>query len=535
MSVECGDDVVVIDCGVMFPPTEQGVDVLVPDFGHLLDCRDRVRGVVLTHGHEDHIGALPYLLAALPVPVHGPPYALGLVRERLAEHGMVDRVKLVPTAPRTTFRLGDVEVEPIRVTHSIADATALVLRTPGGTLVHSGDFKIDDEPTDGVRFDAERLREVGHEGVDLLWSDSTNSDLEGRSGTEASVARALEPVVRATTGRCIVGIFSSNVHRLRAVIALARATDRSLVCLGRSARTHLRVATELGHLADAADLLVGPDMLVTLPRHKQMVVASGTQAEKGSALARLAAGEHPAMTIEPGDVVVLSARAIPGNERAIQSLVDGLERQGATVRFPVTDPGLHVSGHGGREEQRAMIDLVQPRGFVPVHGYFHHLSRHAALARASGVENVLVIEDGALAECDGGRLSVVGRVPSGRVAIDAGQRVAESVLRDRALLGTTGLAIAVVVLRPDGTLARDPTVITRGVIDERDDTQLLAGARRAVATSIDPRSRANALDRPDPGDLRDTVRRALRRYFHKNGGPRDLATMAIVLDSSDWG
>ncbi|MCC7538190.1 MAG: ribonuclease J [Deltaproteobacteria bacterium] len=534
MSVECGDDVVIVDCGVMFPPTDVGVDVLLPDFAHLLANRDRVRALVLTHGHEDHIGAVPFLVKELRVPVHGPPYALGLVRERLAEHGLANDVKLVPTTPRTPFRAGRMEIEPIRVTHSIADATALVLRTDGGTLVHTGDFKIDDEPTDGAKFDAERLREIGREGVDLLWSDSTNSDLPGRAGSEASVARALSEVVENATGRVIVGVFSSNVHRLRAVLAAARRTGRLVACLGRSARTHLRVATELGHLPDASDILVPGDALSTIARSKLLVVASGTQAERGSALTRLAGGTHPALVLEPGDLVVLSARAIPGNERAIQGLVDGLERQGAIVRFPVTDPALHVSGHAGREEQRTMIELVRPRGFVPVHGYFHHLSRHAALARSMGVDDVLVIEDGALAECTRGRLSVVGKVPTGRIAIDEGQRVAASVLRDRALLGTTGIAIGVVVLRPDGALARDPTVITRGVLDERDEPQMLAGARRAIAAALDPRSRSDQLDRPDPIETRDTVRRALRRYFRKTGGPRGLTTMAIVLDSSDW-
>ncbi len=524
MAIEADDDIVVVDCGIMFPDRDFGVDVIHPDFSWLFDRADRVRGVVLTHGHEDHIGALPYLLRELELPVYGPPYALALARERLAELRVDGDLR--DTTPRAAFELGHIEIEPIRVTHSIADATALVIRTAHGTLVHSGDFKIDPTPSDGEQFDVARFEEVGREGVRLLLSDSTNADVPGTSGSEQGVADALDKIVREAPGRVVIAQFASNVHRLRAVLRAAERAGRKVCLLGRSVQNHMRIATQRGYLPDTAGRLIGADAARGQPRKSLLCIVGGTQGEAAAALPRLAAGTHGDLELEAGDTVVLSARTIPGNEQTVNSMIDDLERRGVIVRFRGTDSDVHVSGHACQDEQRRLIELCAPRGFVPIHGAYHHLSRHAELARAVGVSDTLVVENGAVVDVGAGPLEVTDTAPQGRVHVDAGEEIPSEVLRDRHLLAELGMAVVVVVLGRAGSVVGTPDVVTRGVVHEEAEPELIAGARTYVADAIAAGRSSHAWD--DDEDVRELARRALKRYFARRIGRKPLTYGVVV-------
>ena len=402
LALEQQGEVLVVDCGVTFDDRGLGIDVVHPDFTALE--RYRVAGLFLTHGHEDHIGAIPYFLRRFDVPVYGPRYALGLVRERAAEHEILDHVTLHEVTPRQRVQVGSFEVEPIRVTHSIADATALAIRTDAGLVVHTGDFKFDDAPPDGETFDVARFQALAVEGIRLLLSDSTNIDARGPTGSEGAVGHALDDIVAAAEHAVVVAVFASNVHRLRILGEIARRHGRKLVALGRSVSTHARVARSIarstGEHAGAPyldwpnDLVWPADRARELPRRALLGVATGSQGEGAAALARLARGEHPAFDLAAEDVVVMSSRVIPGNEAAVVRVMGDLLRRGVAVRTWWSDRDVHVSGHAHRDEQRRMIELARPRAFVPLHGTLHHLFRHAALARELGVPEVCVLENG---------------------------------------------------------------------------------------------------------------------------------------------
>jgi ribonuclease J len=524
---------VLVDCGVMFPNAVgwSGVDVIHPDFSWLVEQRDRIAALLVTHGHEDHIGGIPYLLRHLPgVPVYGPPYALGLVRERYREHLEADsklrEPELRAMRPRQSFSVGNVEVEPIRVTHSIADALALALHTDDGVVVHTGDFKIDPSPDDGEEFDAERLAELGREGVALLLSDSTNSDAPGVSRAERGVAEALERVVRGARHRVVISLFASNVHRMRAIAGIARRTGRKMALLGRSMHTHVRVASDTGYLAIPPDLFVSFDDAQRVPRHELLVVATGSQAEPRAALARLALDDHPRLRLEPEDTVILSSRAIPGNEIAVMRMVGDLWRRGCIVHLKATDPDIHTSGHAHRDEQRRMIDLVQPAAFVPVHGTRHHLERHAALARDAGVGDVLVIENGEVADADERGVRKVATVKVGKIAVQAGKEIAEAVLRDRALLAEIGVATAAVVVDAHGRPLGEPQVGTKGVLLEEASEEILADARREIEVAL--ATHPWSAERPDPDEVREVARQALRRALGRHTGVKPVAVPLLV-------
>jgi ribonuclease J len=528
MALELDDTIVVVDCGVTFPDEEPGVDLIHPDFSYLLDNRDRVKGVILTHGHEDHIGALPYLLRDLPVPVYGPDYALGLVRERLSEFVLDSPPTLIRIRPREILELGAFTVEPFRVTHSIPDSLGFVFRSRIGTLVHSGDFKIDPNPLDGEPCDLEFLGELGREGVRVLFSDSTNVDVEGSSGGEGNVADALAHHIQAAgRQRVVVSMFGSNIYRLTAVLQAGAALGKQTLLLGRALQTHMRVAERLGLLPRPLPTLIAPDMAQAVPRDQLLVIASGSQAEPQAALARLAGGTHNHLRLEPDDTVILSSRIIPGRERAIHSLIDNLERGGVRVLQRFDDPKLHVSGHACRDEQRALIELVRPQTFVPVHGTFHHLKRHASLARDSGVPETCVIENGAVLELDEHTARVVGDVGAGRVHIQAGQELPPVVLRDRMLLAEVGIVLVTLVVDDDGALRARPRVLTRGVVWEDAERDLLEDVTAEVTLAL------NKLPLPAQDDtLRDVACRAARRIFRDEVGFRPLTHCVLLRPSA---
>ena len=525
LAIEQDGRVMLVDCGVTFDSRGLGVDVIHPDFSALDAHRDRIAGIFVTHGHEDHIGAIPYFLRRFDVPVWGPKYALALVREKLDEFEVLEHAHLIETDVRRKFQVGPFVVEPIRVTHSIADATALAIETRVGTILHTGDFKIDEHPTDGEAFDETRLREIGDAGVMLLMSDSTNVDSEGRAGDERDVSPKLDSIVRHAKGAVIVAVFASNVHRLRMLGEIAQATGRKIVSLGRSVTMHKEVANATGYLDWPSDLTWAAERIHELPRDKILGIATGTQAETRAALARLARGDHPDFSLHPGDVVAFSSRIIPGNEPEVYKMMGDLIRRGVEVRSRATDRDLHVSGHAHRGEQRKMIELTRPRAFIPLHGTLHHLSRHAELARSAGVPNVIVIENGAVAELTReGTLGCVGSVPSGRVHNCEGHAVAPSVIKDRIAIAEVGVVAVFVRIGRDLEIAMQ----TRGVLDRDTQAETLKSAEFAANHAATSAVVANASD----DAIAEAVRLAVRRAIVKDLGYKPVAMVTVIREGA---
>lgn len=510
----------VVDCGVTFDEAELGVDVVHADFAFLDEVP--LAGVVVTHGHEDHIGAIPYLLKRFDVPVYGPPYALALVREKLKEHEVLGHARLVEVGTREPYRVGPFEIEHFRVTHSIADATAIAIRTARGTIVHTGDFKFDEDPPDGERFDEEGLRAVGDAGVELLLSDSTNAETEGVSGSESIVGAALEKVVHETEGAVVVGLFASNAHRLRLLGEIARRTHRRIVLLGRSMRTHTRVARDAGYLDWGPEATFPVERLRELPRRSVLALATGTQGEEMAALGKLSRGDVPGFALESGDAVVFSSRVIPGHEPEVYALKSALLRRGVALHTHRTARDLHVSGHAYRDEQRRMIELVRPRAFIPLHGTRVQLDRHRALAVAAGVGHTELLENGETAFLGEGGLRRGERVRAGRVRVFAHAEVTEATVADRKALASSGVVAVTVLVDERGALARPPVVVARGVVDPGHP-----GFLRDVGREIEV---ALAALGPPLTDERiaETTRLAARRVASKVMGRRPVV-LATVL------
>ena len=537
LAIEQGGEALIVDCGVTFDDRGLGVDVIHPDFTALEGLR--VAGVFVTHGHEDHIGAIPYLLRRFDVPVFGPRYALGLIRERAAEHEILGHVDLREVTPRQRVRVGPFEVEPIRVTHSIADATALAIRTGAGLVVHTGDFKFDEAPPDGETFDVPRFEELAGEGVRLLLSDSTNIDARGPTGGEQGVGDAIEAIVAGAAQAVVVGMFASNVHRLRMLGDIARRHHRKLVMFGRSVRTHSHVASGTAratgphagkpYLDWPSDLVWPAERARELPRRAVLGIATGTQGEEAAALARLARGEHPAFDLSPGDVVVLSSRVIPGNEPTAMRVMSDLLRRGIELRSWWSDRSVHVSGHAHREEQRRMLEMVRPRAFVPVHGTLHHLGRHADLARELGVPEVCVLENGDVGELAAQEpLRKAERVHSGRVHVFARRPLHPQVLRERSALAAHGMAHVVIPVDTRGHLAGTIALATCGVLDEVLDAHLLASARNAAAAAVEELADGASAGSVEEPAVAEAARQAVRRAFGRVLGFKPVTTATVL-------
>jgi len=514
MVIECGDTAVAVDCGVMFPDEQMlGIDVAIPDISYLRTLGGKLKAVLLTHGHEDHIGALPYVLPEATVPVYGTPLTLGFVRERLREHEIPATLSLYGSE---RLSVGSFSVEPFAMTHSIPDAVGLAIRTPAGLVVHTGDFKIDQTPLDGRLPDLHRLGEFGAEGVELLLSDSTNVEHAGVTPSERSVGVHLEAVFREAQGRVVVTTFSSHIHRMQQVIDLARHFGRKVALVGRSLVSHVATARDLGLLQVPDDVLIDLGAARDLPPRKVTLITAGSQGEPASALVRIAMDAHKQVKLEPGDVVILSSRIIPGNERAISSLVNHLYRRGAVVHYGRNLP-MHVSGHASQEELKLVLNLVKPRHFVPVHGEYRHLVRHRQLAADVGVpgENCHLLEDGDVLELVDGRAGRPERVQAGRVFVD-GTGIGEVeavVLRDRRHLSEDGLVLAVIAIaQQSGELVAGPDLVSRGVVGEEVSAEVMEGARRDVVTALEG---INPESRTDPAEVKEEVRKALRRYFRR--------------------
>ncbi len=523
MAIEQGEDLILVDCGVGFPHEPLGAELMHPRFDYVLERRKRLRGVVITHGHEDHIGALPYLLDLVEVPIFSPAHAAELIRRRLSEwHFQPDALSIHETRPRERFSLGSFEIEPIRVTHSIADATALAIRTEAGIVIHSGDFKLDPDPPDGELTDEARLSELGDEGVRLLLSDSTSIGAAGSAGSERAVAEQLRTLVQSSPKRALLGLFASNVQRLTMVADIARSSGRKVVLLGRGVNTHVRAATAVGRLDWPSDLVTSPEHAMTLPREKVLVLATGTQAEARAALFRLAADEHPRMRLEAGDRAIFSSRVIPGNERAVVELHNALLRRGIELCTASTHPGVHASGHAHHDELGRMIELTCPKALLPVHGTLLHLHRHAALGRSLGVEQVMVAEDGDVIELTrDAPLVKAGRAPVGRVFVADQLAIADEVLRARRQLAMRGVLSVAARLDASGAAVTRPQASQVGVIGEL-EVDVLAQVENAVWSSLQA-----SLD-SSPAERAEAARVAARGVVFAHTGQSPLVVVQLL-------
>lgn len=525
MAFEHPEGVVVVDCGIGFPQDDVGVQLEHPDFTWLLERRDRVRGIFITHGHEDHIGAVPHLLRALDLrlPVYAPPHALELLESRFDEHEL-EADLLHEAQPGGRYGLGPFEIEPVRVSHSIIDATALAIRTPAGLIVHTGDFDMDPGQPAGEPIDERRFVELGDEGVRLLLSDSTNVDTEERRGSEEAVGEALERIVRESSGRVVIAIFASNIHRMKMLGEAARRSGRRICLLGRSLVKQHAAAVAVERLDWPSDLLVAPEMAAQMTPGKLLILAGGTQAEQGSAMRRLASDRHQHVRLEPGDTVVFSSRIIPGNDRPVLEMVNDLLRHGVQVHTRLSDPAVHTSGHAGRSEQRTMLEWVRPRSFLPVHGTLHHLRGHAELARGCGVEDVAVVENGSpvlIRPAD--PLLMEPRVPHGRVRVLwGGRRLDEETRRRRLDLARNGLALVSVRVNGKRGLIEAPSVTTRGVPGV-DDERIALNRLRAAAAGAVERSRDHRME-----GLEEPIRRAVRRELFELTGTRPAVEVHVI-------
>ena len=466
LALEYGDDIVVIDAGVLFPDeSTPGVDFAIPDITYLLENRSRVRAILITHGHEDHIGALPWVLEDLDVPVYAPRLAHGLITVKLRERGMLAGARLNVVDPYEPFLVGGLEVEFFRVCHSIPDAMGIAVTTPLGVVVHTGDFKIDHTPADGKMMDFAALARMASKGVLLLCSDSTYAEVEGYTLSEQVVGEALDRVIGEAEGRVMIATFASLISRVQQIVDAAARHDRKVAVIGRSMTNNVRMARQMGYLDAPDGLMVSPKQAKRLPLDQVVIVATGAQGEPTSALVRIAMGSHPDIEIVPGDTVVISASPIPGNETLVARTIDNLHRRGATVLYSRTAL-VHVHGHGSREELKMMLGLVKPRFFVPVHGEYRHLVAHAAIARSTGVpdSNTFVLEDGDVLELTEESGEVVGTVPAGVVYVEGRRRWTESsVLDERLKLARDGVVVVIASTSrgPSGLLAK-PEVLSAG-------------------------------------------------------------------------
>ena len=516
MLIESGDDLIAVDCGLMFPDDEMpGVDYVIPDFTYALERGEGFRAVFLTHGHEDHIGALPYLLRRVRVPVYGTPLTLALVAEKLREHGLAETVELRPMRPRDRIEVGPFRIEPIRVTHSIVDGIGLAFHTPVGTIVHTGDFKLDPSPLDGEPADYLKFAELGEHGVLVLCSDSTNVDRPGHTPSEVEVGSALGERFARATGRMIVATFASHIHRIQQVLTLAADSSRRVALLGRSMEKNVAIASELGYLRVPDGILTTVEELAEVDAASQVILSTGSQGEPHSALALIATGEHKYVRSERGDLVIISARVIPGNERTIGRVVNALYRLGAEVLYE-DNAFVHVSGHASQEDLKLMLNLTRPRFFMPVHGEYRHLLGHARLAQSVGVasDRVLLIEDGMGAEVTKTSARVLTGIPAGRVMVD-GKGIGDVgavVLRDRQLLAEAGVIAVSLAVDAAGRLVAGPEIASRGVVYVKESEPILEELRAAVLSAVAEREPAVPTDREALGAL---VRTAVRAFINQ--------------------
>ena len=532
MALRYGDDIIVIDAGMMFPDSELlGVDIVTPDFSYLEQHSEMVRGLILTHGHEDHIGGVPFLLSQINIPIYGTEFTLALVERRLDEHEMLDEVKLNPVKPGEKIKLGPFEVEFIRVTHSIVSSVALAVTTPLGVVIHTGDFKVDPTPTDNQLFDLHTFAEYGKRGVLLLMSDSTNVDRPGYTESERAVRPRLEELFTRCERRLIISCFSSSIHRLQQILDLAAETGRKVAFLGRSMLNVTEIAHNLGLLSIPDSTLLRPQDIMQMAPGKVAVVVSGTQGEPMSALSRVAVDNHKHLYLQKGDTVALSSRIIPGNEKAIYRMMNHIARRGANLVYGNMKPPIHVSGHASEEELKLILNLVRPRYFVPVHGEYRQLSRHASLAqhlRFAGLEDTFVLETGDTLEIDHLGARRGEKITVGRVCIDSGSLddvVEDIIIRDRRHLSEDGFVLPIIAInKHTGKSEGLPEIVSRGFVTGEGSAVLLE-ARSIVARTLET---STAEERGDWGVMQEKIRQDLKRFLSKQTQRRPLIIPVIL-------
>jgi len=487
--IQYGKEILLIDAGLMFPEEDMlGIDMVIPDITYLIENKDNIKGILLTHGHEDHIGALPYLLQQIDAPLYGTKLTLGLVEVKLKEYKLKKNISMNVIRPPATINIGSFTVDFIRVNHSIPDSVGFAIHTPVGIVVHTGDFKLDQTPVNGEKADLHKFAELGSKGVLVLMSDSTNAEREGYTMSEKVVGKTIEDIFKSITGRIIVATFASNIHRIQQIFDAASKNGRKVAVIGRSMVNVVNIALELGYLTIPKSLLVDLDEINRLPKERVVIITTGSQGEPMSALTRMAMSEHKKVEIMPGDTVLISASPIPGNEKFVARTIDHLFKRGADVIYEAIS-GVHVSGHASQEELKLMLNLVRPKFFIPVHGEYRHLIHHSNLAEEVGIprENIFIAENGRVLEFTKNSGRMAGKVTAGKVLVDGlgvGD-VGNIVLRDRKQLSQDGILIVVVTIDKETTeVVAGPDIISRGFVYVRESEELMEQAREKVKQAL---------------------------------------------------
>jgi ribonuclease J len=531
LALTWGETTIVVDAGVMFPDSDLlGVDLIIPDLTYL-HTKGRPAALILTHGHEDHIGGVPHVLPYIDGPVYATPFTLALVEPKLEEHGLAGSHALVPIRSRDRVTIGPFDVEFIRVTHSMPDCVALAIHTPAGVVIHTGDFKIDQTPIDGEHFDLHRIAELGSTGVLALFADSTNIDRRGFTGSELEVVEAFEEIFSSATGRVIVAAFASSIYRMQILVDLAAQFDRKVAFVGRGMIENSQIAQRLGHLRIPAGVQIRDVDVGSHPAQDVLCITTGSQGEPMSALSRIASDDHRYVKLGPEDTVVLSARAIPGNEKAIGRVINHVARRGTDVIYEGIKH-VHVSGHGSEEELKLVLALARPRYFIPIHGEYRQLSQHARVAERvfAGRDprpQILLAEDGDVLQFETDEARIAGKAPVGRVLIDGTRtgEIADEVLRDRRHLAEDGLVVPVVAInKQTGALEGVPDIITRGFVMEN-SKELLADGARVLSDVVE---QASVEERTDQGLIKEKLRVELRRFLRKRSGRRPFVLPVIM-------
>lgn len=530
MAIRYQDTIVVIDAGLMFPEDELlGIDVVIPDISFLVENRDKVKAILLTHGHEDHVGALPYVLKEINPPIYGSKLTLGIVEGKLKELNF-DNVQMHIMRPRDSIKVGPLEIEFFRVSHSIPDAMGIAIHTPLGIIFHTGDFKIDQTPVDGQVIDFRKMAELGEKGVLVMLSDSTNADRPGFTMSEKIVGNTFDNLFGKCEGRIIVTTFASNVHRIQQVISTAEKYGRKVAIVGRSMVNNVKISQQLGYIDIPDNILIEMEEINKYPPEKIVVATTGSQGEPMSALTRMATADHRWVGIRPGDTVIISATPIPGNEKLVTKTIDLLFKQGAEVIYE-REMGVHVSGHASQEELKMILNIIKPRYFIPVHGEYHHLMKHAKIAESLGIpqSRIFVAENGQIIEISKKKAHVAGKVTSGKVLIDGlgvGD-VGNIVLRDRRQLSQDGIIIVVVSInKENGEVVSGPDIVTRGFVYVRESEQLIENAKVKVKEAMEHCQRKNITEW---AVIKSQIRDKLGKHLYEKTGRRPMI-MPIIME-----